>query len=568
MVYKIADNILSPLGETTDQNYQNVKSGHSAITHYSSLWNIPEPFSASLFNDDQNTLLKREGLSRFESIVIKSIESALSDVQIDLTKDNVVLILSTTKGNIDGLNEDCPDKTALYPSECAKRICREIGLKTEPIVVCNACISGASAIILATRLLELNYYKFAIVSGADVLNPFIVSGFQSLKALAEHNCKPFDIERLGLNLGEAASTLILSSDHHVISPNKWHIESGAIRNDAFHISSPSKNGEGAYKAIKAVLKDIDVNGLALINAHGTATMFNDQMESVAIERAGLSSIPVNSLKGYFGHTLGAAGILEPVLTMKSIDDQITLGTKGFEEIGVSGHINISSESSHTDKDIFIKMISGFGGCNASLLLAKSFRNNDDVKEAVSMHKTHHVLITPEKIEVDGIFLPHNSTGKELLTELYRTYVKEYPKFYKMDMLSRLGFISTELLIEAEGLERFVPTDSRAIILFNHSSSIHTDKEYLKTIQVPDDYFPSPSLFVYTLPNIVTGEIAIRNMYAGETSFYMLGYKDERLMEKVQKASFLDGTTDSMITGWLDYENDDNFEANIYTVELR
>ena len=81
MIYIIADNILSPLGETTDQNYQNVKSGHSAIMHYSSLWNIPEPFSASLFNDDQNTLLKRDGLSRFESIVVKSIESALSDVK-------------------------------------------------------------------------------------------------------------------------------------------------------------------------------------------------------------------------------------------------------------------------------------------------------------------------------------------------------------------------------------------------------------------------------------------------------------------------------------------------------
>lgn len=568
MVYIIADNILSPLGETTDQNYQNVKSGHSAIMHYSSLWNIPEPFSASLFNDDQNTHLKRDGLSRFESIVVKSIENALSDVQIDLTKDNAVLILSTTKANIEGLNENCHERTAIYPSECAKRICREIGLKTEPIVACNACISGASAIILAARLLELNYYKYAIVSGADVLNPFVVSGFQSLKALAEYNCKPFDIERLGLNLGEAASTLILSSVHHEISHNKWHIETGAIRNDAFHISSPSKNGEGAYKAIKAVLKDVDINELALINAHGTATMFNDQMESVAIERAGLSSIPVNSLKGYFGHTLGAAGVLETVLTARSLDDQMTLGTKGFEEIGVSGHISISAESTHTDKDTFIKMISGFGGCNASLLLSKSLHNITDVKETISILKTHHVLITPERIEVDGTSLPHYCTGKEMLTELYRSFVKEYPKFYKMDMLSRLGFISTELLIEAEGLERFVPNDNRAIILFNHSSSIHTDKEYFKTIQNPDEYFPSPSLFVYTLPNIVTGEIAIRNMYAGETSFYMLSYKDGGLMEKVQKASFLDGITDSMITGWLDYENDDNFESNIYTVELR
>lgn len=568
MVYKIADNIFSPMGETTNQNYQKVKSGHSAIMHYSSLWNIPEPFSASLFNNDQNTLFSRDGFTRFESIVVKSVESALNEVQIDLTKDDVVLILSTTKGNIDCLHEGSSEDTAIYPIESAKRICREIGLKTEPIVVCNACISGASAIILGTRLLELDCYKYAIVCGADVLNPFIISGFQSLKAIAEFDCKPFDIERLGLNLGEAASTIILSSDQNIIKQNKWHISAGVIRNDAFHISSPSKNGEGAYKTLNTIINGVDINNLAVINAHGTATMFNDQMESVAIDRAGLSYVPVNALKGYFGHTLGAAGILETILTMKSIDDHVVLGTRGFEEIGVSGNIKVLSESEHTDKDSFVKMISGFGGCNASILLSKSKQMSGIDGKDISFDKTHHVLISPTTVEVDGNSLPHKSTGKELLTELYRRYVKEYPKFYKMDMLSRLGFISTELLIETEGLERFIPTDSRAIILFNNSSSIHTDKEYLKTIQDSDDYYPSPSLFVYTLPNIVTGEIAIRNSYFGETSFYMLGYENEDLMEKVQEASFLDGTTKSMITGWLDYKNDDNFEANIYTVELR
>ena len=108
----------------------------------------------------------------------------------------------------------------------------------------------------------------------------------------------------------------------------------------------------------------------------------------------------------------------------------------------------------------------------------------------------------------------------MLVELYREYVKDYPKFFKMDTLSRLGFMAAELLLQAEGAERFVPREDRAVILANRSASIKNDKDYLETIS-EGNYYPSPALFVYTLPNIVTGEIAIRNKYLGETAFYVL-----------------------------------------------
>ena len=119
-----------------------------------------------------------------------------------------------------------------------------------------------------------------------------------------------------------------------------------------------------------MLGDLNPDQLAFINTHGTATLYNDEMESVAIERAGLSNVPVNGLKGYYGHTMGAAGILETILSMWAVDDHTILATRGFENLGVTHPLVLSSENRQTDKRAFIKLLSGFGGCNAALLLAK------------------------------------------------------------------------------------------------------------------------------------------------------------------------------------------------------
>ena len=565
MVYRIGDNITSPLGMTSMQNYQAVKAGHSALACYSNLWDIPTPFTAALFSTSQNQTLHRTGMTRFESLVIQSVTQALEGTDLNLKSPRVVFILSTTKANVEQLNDPTASSDILHPGESAKRIAKHLGIETEPIVVCNACVSGLSALILAERLLTQKVYDYAIVTGADVLSRFVISGFQSFKSMDANPCRPYDIERLGMNLGEAAATMVLSSDETEEHKKEWTLVEGTIRNDAHHISTPSNKGEGAFRAMIPLLQQINKDELALVNAHGTATMYMDQMEAVALDRAGLADIPVNSYKGIFGHTLGAAGILETVLTMHALEDHTISGTRGFEELGVSVPILVSAEAKPTDKHTFLKLISGFGGSNAALLVTADDQPQIQQPKIPQTHQTHRVTITPEGLTIDGKAQSATATGKALLTELYRTYVGDYPKFHKMDGLSKLGFLASELLMRCEGDEQPTENEQRAVILFNHSSSIDTDRHYLASIQ-PDNYFPSPSLFVYTLPNIVTGEIAIRHHLHGETSFYSLASRNEELMAKIQQATLSDTATTSMITGWIDYEDEAHFSADMYILD--
>lgn len=574
MVYKLADNIISPLGATTEMNYQAVKSGISSLRRYDHLWGIPEPFTASLFSSEQQKQYSIDGLTRFESLAYCSVKEAIQHTNINLSSHRVVFILSTTKANIELLEDSTTPPSMLYPGISAKHIASKLNIKTEPIVVCNACISGVSAIVLAMRLLESNSYDYAIVCGADVQNKFTVSGFQSLKAISEEACKPFDIERIGLNLGEAAATIILSSkDESSKFKRNWAIETGAIRNDAFHITSPSKLGDGAFETLKAVMTDETVESLAFINAHGTGTLFNDQMESVAIERAGLQSVPVNAYKGVFGHTLGAAGILETVISMTSMDENIILNTRGYEEKGVSGKITITTENKKTSQGCFIKMISGFGGCNGAILCKKDVHSDKEEQKSQSsgtrpiLRKTHSVRITPNGVSIDGLPRESYGEGMSLITDIYKRYLDDNPKYYKMDPLCRLGYIATELLLMAEDSPSDTPRNDRAVVFFNGSSSIMADMVYEKSIEDKDNYFPSPSAFVYTLPNIVIGEIAIRNHYQGETSFYILNQRNDDIIEQVVEASFIDKDTTSMISGWLDYQDDTHFEADLFITEV-
>ena len=580
MAYIIADNIISPLGETSEENYLSVKAGRSGIRAYEpGTCNIPEGFYASLLFEDFETLALRSAQK-----AIANAQKTIGNAQLELKGKRTAFILSSTKGNIE-------ENISLADS--AQRIATQLGIDAKPIVVCNACISGLSALILGNRLIDSGLYDAAIVCGCDTPRQFILSGFQSLKALSPEPCRPFDMERMGLNLGEAAATLILSKNP--IQGNSWRMGDGFIRNDAFHISTPSKTADGLYlslqrtlesytKEISSTCKQIDMKAhLAFINAHGTATLFNDQMESVAIGRAGLSDLPANAYKSFWGHTMGAAGILETIISMKAIDDDTILGTRGFSELGVSGKMNICAENRPTDKKGFIKMLSGFGGCNATIWAAKKpERENIALSQIEQQNRefttTHTIRITPEEVVLDHqkIWEGNQNANEKLeeqegaghhslLTSLYRQMIGNYPKFYKMDGLSRLGFVASEILLNAEKGE----TDKeRAIIFFNHSSSIASDRNYKESINDKDNYFPSPSIFVYTLPNIVTGEIAIRNHFHGETSFFILPDKDERMMEEILQASCRDDQSKSFLTGWIDYEDERHFEADLKIKKMR
>ena len=236
---------------TTTENYQCVLNGESRLVNQRGKWELPFDFVASLFTNEQWEKLRIEGMTRFESLAIYSIREALSHTRIDVKSARTCLIISTTKANIELISTDA-QKTA--PAIGAQHIASNIGVTTEPIVVCNACISGTAAIILAQRLLQSGDYDTSIVCGCDVVGELVTSGFQSLKALSPEPCHPFDIERIGLNLGEAAATIILSNSDDA-GPNTWKIAGGAIRNDTFHITTPSPKGKGCTDAIKTVLEN-------------------------------------------------------------------------------------------------------------------------------------------------------------------------------------------------------------------------------------------------------------------------------------------------------------------------
>ena len=286
MIYCIGHTIISPLGEGSQANVEAVKAGRSGLRIYTDRFADVEPFCASLFDTPQE----------FVPLCIRSIEGALdscrSVMNSRLSDSETIFILSTTKGdNLDLLTP-------------AKAIAAHFGNTNPPVVVSN--------------------------------------GFQSFKALSPEPCLPFSPDRKGLNLGEAAATIIYSSESPADGSRPlWRLHAGSIHNDANHLSAPSRTGEGSYRCLQDVLAGIHPQDVSLLGVHGTATPYNDAMEQIAIERASLQNVPLGVLKPFFGHTMGAAGVVETIIG-----------------------------ASMLERGIFVKMLSGFGGVNAAIRIEK------------------------------------------------------------------------------------------------------------------------------------------------------------------------------------------------------
>jgi len=373
-IFVAADNICSPLGSTTTENFEAVKNGASAIGKIENQLLLPKPFYASMFRHIE----AQDDFTRFESICIASIKNVLSQTSISLEDKDTLFILSTTKGNIElmensELNESIIGQVSLDAT--AKKIADSFNAKNKALVVSNACISGVLAIVIAKRLLLAGKYKHIVVTGADVLSRFVLSGFDALGAMSAMPCQPFDANRNGINLGECAATLVLTADENKISKNRIKVVAGASSNDANHISGPSRTGAELAAAVSKTMKqsDVSANDLSFISAHGTATIFNDEMEAKAFHQAGLSNVPIHSLKPHFGHTLGAAGVLESIITYHSLLQNMVLPSLNFHTLGTSEKICVSQALALSKKRFALKTASGFGGCNAAVI----FENEDN-----------------------------------------------------------------------------------------------------------------------------------------------------------------------------------------------
>ncbi|WP_336515398.1 beta-ketoacyl synthase N-terminal-like domain-containing protein [Pollutibacter soli] len=372
----VADNIYSPAGSTTRENFETIIGGGSGVRTHEDISISKTPFVASLIGEGRNGKHfpdSVKGFSRFENLLTLSVQDALRSGNVDPKEEKTLLIISSTKGNISMLEsggDQIAKADAISLVASAKKIAAHFQFQHQPLVISNACISGLLAIITAKRLIESDSYETVVVAGADEITSFIFSGFQSFQALSDTVCRPFDAARKGINLGEGAATIILSGNDKY--EGNIRISGGSVRNDANHISGPSRTGEELFLAINSALDEAGLKSseIEFISAHGTATIYNDEMEAKAISLANLQDVPVNSLKGYFGHTLGAAGIIETIITKQSMLEGLIVPTPGFEESGVSMPLNISNKLRTASITHSLKTASGFGGCNAAITLSR------------------------------------------------------------------------------------------------------------------------------------------------------------------------------------------------------
>lgn len=370
-IYATADNIISSLGFTTEENLSHIRQYHSGIQQIDDRNLFHEPFMGARI--DTTSLSKAviehhlENYTRIEQLFILSLKEVIRKSGINPASTDCGFIFSTTKGNIDHIGTE---KAYLHPM--AKRVSDYFGSSLEPIVISNACISGVSALVTASLLIRRGMFKHILVTGGDLLTRFVISGFQSFKSVSPQRCKPYDQSRDGLSLGEACGSILITSDHNLVKETQpIVIEGGAITNDANHISGPSRTGDGLYYAINQAMSEtyLTPKDISFINTHGTATVYNDEMESKAVNWAGLGNTPLNSLKSYWGHTLGASGIIESIACFDELRTGEVFGVLGFEHLGVPQPVNISAQHRPINMKRCIKTASGFGGCNGAIVFA-------------------------------------------------------------------------------------------------------------------------------------------------------------------------------------------------------
>jgi 3-oxoacyl-[acyl-carrier-protein] synthase I len=371
-VYISHTNCITPLGFDVANNVNNILDGVSGIQLHNDISLMNKQFYASIVNNKQlyaafAKISSDDNYTKLEKMMILALFPMVEKSKLN---SRTGFILSTTKGNITALenfSEENIEKAQL--ASLAKTISMFFGFKNEPIVVSNACVSGILAVSIAKRLIQSELYDDIFIVAGDIVSEFVLSGFNSFQAMSDLPCKPYSANRSGVSLGEATAAVLVTSNKE---NSKVKILGDSSINDANHISGPSRTGEGLYKSIENALAEAKINSKLIdyISAHGTATPFNDEMEAIALNRLGLENVPINSLKGYYGHTLGASGLLETVIGIQSILENKLFASAGFDELGVSQKINIIEKNQDKEINYFLKTASGFGGCNTAVVFEK------------------------------------------------------------------------------------------------------------------------------------------------------------------------------------------------------
>ena len=601
-VFISASAMVTPLGEGVERNFSALLRGEVGVRRVVNPRVSQSPVTAGIIPDSVYDALyerydRQRTLTLTEIIAVHCIGSVLGN----RSADGIGLVIASAKGNIslleghsaewaefhgetgevagvvaqhqDSLGSPGAD-SALLLGPMSRRIASRLGInEDDTFVVSNACISGISAVAVARRLILSGRYKEMIVVGVDTQNRFITSGFASFKSLSDDVSRPYDESRCGLNLGEACGAMLLTTEGDGVC-----ISGAALTDDANHISGPSRTGDGLYFAMRKAMSEAGADNVDMLQMHGTATAYNDEMESKACSLAGLQNVPVQSLKPYFGHTMGASGVIETIIAAEELRNQILVGTPGFETLGVPMPLNISRSNMElpSGKPLrALKTASGFGGTNAALLLEYSPQDalmcespenvpgamsdetgscagsrisedkfNADVLRTVLVESSRILLNDKEVYSSDSVDF------QDFIRSAFKTVCGPNMKFYKMDSLSKLGYVAAEVLLD--GIE--YGEEDCGLILSGVYGSLDTDIRHQQIIDTKTDASASPAVFVYTLPNVVEGEISIRHHIKGENTWF---WSDDRSLSDVREYAALSMSAQDMkycIVGHIDFLN--------------
>jgi 3-oxoacyl-[acyl-carrier-protein] synthase II len=370
--------VVSPLGEGVSAFWEGLLAGRSAV----------RPFAGFAADDldpanGAEVPMAGAGLDRAGDFALVAAREAMAESGLDgRLPARTGVALGTTLGGMllfeawDAGTLQGPDLRAVPYYAPAARLARTLGCRGPVATPQLACASGTWAIGLAATWIRAGRADVVLAGGTDLLCRFVVSGFNALRATAPE-ARPFDRDRRGLVLGEGAAVMVVESAAHAAMRGarvRARVAGVGAAGDAVHMTAPDREGRGAARAISAALVDAGLGSadVGFVSAHGTGTPYNDAMEAVAIARVfGPRRVPVNSIKGAIGHTLGAAGAFEAVLCIGVMESGRVPPTAGLEHVDpacealdlVHGSARAASAS------VSVSTSSGFAGANAALVLA-------------------------------------------------------------------------------------------------------------------------------------------------------------------------------------------------------
>lgn len=387
--------IISAIGASVEENFNALLSGKTGISVIENIETIHKDSikvgEIKKSNEELLQQLQISGANDFSRTAMLGAIAAKQAIEnagiININDYKTGLISATSVGGMDMTErffynylENEENRRYIHANDggnSSHNIADYLGLQGTVTTISTACSSAANAIMLGARLIKSKKLDRVIVGGTDALSKFTINGFKTLMILSDTYNTPFDNNRKGLNLGEAAAFLVLESDEIVQKENKKvlaYVSGYGNANDAFHQTASSENGEGAFLAMEKALKVANLfpKNIDYINAHGTATQNNDLSEGRAIERIFGKNVPeFSSTKPFTGHTLAAAAAIEAVYSVLALQNNIIFPNLNFQE--KMEEFDLVPETKLKEKTLehVLSNSFGFGGNCSTLIFSKS-----------------------------------------------------------------------------------------------------------------------------------------------------------------------------------------------------